>query len=251
MSDNLLIIQARMSSTRFPGKVLEDLHGQPMISYQIERLKKSSLIDQIVVATSMADSDNSLSEYLQSIDQAVIRGPLEDVLSRFLQVLDIYEPDYFIRITGDCPLVMPDLLDSMIREFEKSDLDYLSNVLEPSYPDGLDIEIIKTSAIRRLSNYDLSPTEREHVTLGIYSRASQYKLKNYNSNLAMQEERWTVDYPEDLEFIKRIVKFEQSQSDLLTMRQVLNFLEINPEQRNSLSGNLRNEALKDWEPQHE
>ena len=96
MSENLLIIQARMSSTRFPGKVLEDLHGQPMISYQIERLKKSSLIDQIVVATSIADSDNSLSEYLQSIDQAVVRGPLEDVLSRFLQVLDIYEPDYFI-----------------------------------------------------------------------------------------------------------------------------------------------------------
>ena len=146
---------------------------------------------------------------------------------------------------------MPDLLDSMIQEFEISDLDYLSNVLEPSYPDGLDIEIIKTSALRQLNNYVLTSTEREHVTLGIYSRPSQFKLKNFKSNFAMQEERWTVDYPEDLEFIRRIVRFESTQPELLTFSQVLNFLQDHPEQRNMLSGSLRNEALKDWEPQHE
>ncbi|CAN2169757.1 SpsF Spore coat polysaccharide biosynthesis protein F, CMP-KDO synthetase homolog [Candidatus Nanopelagicaceae bacterium] len=251
MSGNLLVVQARTSSTRFPGKVLEDLDGQPMIRYQIERLRKSTLVDKIVVATSTEASDNPLSEYLHSINQPVIRGPLEDVLARFFLVLDTYEPRYFVRITGDCPLVMPDLLDSMIQEFESSEIDYLSNVLEPSYPDGLDIEIINTSALRQLNSFDLTSTEREHVTLGIYSRPSQFKLKNFNSNFAMQEERWTVDYPEDLEFIRRIVRFESTQPELLTFSQVLNFLEDHPEQRNTLSGSLRNEALKDWEPQHE
>jgi len=251
MKHNLLVIQARMSSTRFPGKVLASLEGQPMIRYQLERLKKSKLVDQIVVATSIADSDNSLSEYLHSIGQPVVRGSLEDVLSRFLQVLDIYEPSYFIRITGDCPLVMPDLLDSMVEEFEKSDFDYLSNVLEPSYPDGLDIEIVRTSALRRLNQYELSSIEREHVTLGIYTRPSQFRLKNFDSNLAMQEERWTVDYPEDLDFIRRIVRFEKTQSELFTFSQVLNFLKDFPELGKSRSGHQRNEALKDWEPQHE
>lgn len=251
MNRNLLVVQARMSSTRFPGKVLEDLDGQPMIRYQIERLKKSTLVDKIVVATSMETSDNPLSEYLLSINQPVIRGPLEDVLARFLAVLDAFEPRYIIRITGDCPLVMPDLLDSMIQEFERSDIDYLSNVLEPSYPDGLDIEIINTSALRHLNDYDLTSTEREHVTLGIYSRPSHFKIKNFKSNVAMQEERWTVDYPEDLEFIRRIVRFESTQPELLTFSQVLNFLQDHPEQKNTLPGSLRNEALKDWEPQHE
>lgn len=251
MKRNLVIIQARMSSTRFPGKVLAELNGQPMIAYLIKRVMNSEYVDQIVVATSTDSSDDELSDYLQSIHQPVHRGPLEDVLTRFLAVLDVYNPHYFIRITGDCPLVMPELIDSMIQDFENSDSDYLSNVLEPSFPDGLDVEIISTSALRRLSSLKVSQIEREHVTLGMYSRPLLFSLKNFHSGFSLQDERWTVDYPEDLEFVRQIVSFEKTQKAILSFQEVLNYLNSHPEVRNMLTGELRNEALKDWEPRHE
>jgi spore coat polysaccharide biosynthesis protein SpsF (cytidylyltransferase family) len=240
-----------MTSTRLPGKVLKSIEESTLIDYQLQRISKCKLVQRIVVATSQEKSDNLLVDHLERKSHPFVRGSLNDVLARFIKVLDVYNPDYFIRITGDCPLIMPEILDSMIEVFEGTELDYLSNALEPSFPDGLDVEIVKSSTLRKLSTMALSLTEKEHVTLGIYSRPEMFSIQNYRNSIDLSAERWTVDYPEDLEFIRRIVKFEKTQSDLLTIRQVLNFLENNPEQRNSLSGNLRNEALNGWEPQHE
>jgi spore coat polysaccharide biosynthesis protein SpsF (cytidylyltransferase family) len=247
---NLLIVQARMNSTRLPGKVLELLEESPLIDYQLQRIGKSKLVQRVVVATSQEKSDDLLAEHLERNSHAFVRGSLNNVFDRFIDVLNIYEPDFFIRITGDCPLVMPEILDSMIEVFEKSDLDYLSNALEPSFPDGLDVEIVKTSALRNLSTMKLSATEKEHVTLGIYSRPNIFSIQNYSNETDLSKERWTVDYPQDLEFVRRIVQFEKKQFGFLTLSGVVNFLRSNPEQGNTLSGNLRNEALKDWEPQH-
>jgi spore coat polysaccharide biosynthesis protein SpsF len=240
-----------MSSTRLPGKVLRDLDGIPMIGYQLKRVLKSPLVNKVVVATSTDESDNPLVAYLDTISQEVVRGPLNDVLSRFLMVLDIYNPPYFVRITGDCPLVMPDLLDSMISKYESSSLDYLSNALDPSFPDGLDVEIVKTSALRRLNLMQLSEPEREHVTLGLYSRPTDFTLKNYNYPLDLSRERWTVDYPEDLEFIRRVVKHENALNQIMSLEDVLKFLRDFPELRNKVSSNLRNEAIKEWRTQIE
>ena len=240
-----------MSSTRLPGKVLRDLDGIPMIGYQLKRVLKSLLVNKVVVATSTDESDNPLVAYLDTISQEVVRGPLNDVLSRFLMVLDIYNPPYFVRITGDCPLVMPDLLDSMISKYESSSLDYLSNALNPSFPDGLDVEIVKTSALRRLNLMQLSEPEREHVTLGLYSRPTDFTLKNYNHPLDLSRERWTVDYPEDLEFIRRVVKHENALNQIMSLEDVLKFLRDFPELRNKVSSNLRNEAIKEWRTQIE
>lgn len=244
--NNLLIVQARMSSTRFPGKVLKNLGESSMIEYQLLRISKSKFVRKTVVATSEEMTDDILVEHLSRNAIEIVRGSLSDVLNRFIKVLDLYSPDYFIRITGDCPLVMPEIIDSMVDEFEKCSLDYLSNALEPSFPDGLDVEIIKTSALRRLNSMELSSTEREHVTLGIYSRPGIFNVRNFKNETDLSMERWTVDYPEDLEFIREIVQFESTQSELMTFPQVLNYLREHPETRNILSGNLRNEALKDW-----
>jgi spore coat polysaccharide biosynthesis protein SpsF len=246
LSNNLLIVQARMSSTRFPGKVLKNLEESLMIDYQLLRISKCKFVQKTVVATSEEITDDVLVEHLSHNAIDVVRGSLNDVLDRFIKVLDIYRPDYFIRITGDCPLVMPEIIDCMVDEFEKSSLDYLSNALEPSYPDGLDVEIIKTSALRKLNTMALSSTEREHVTLGIYSRPGIFNVRNLKNETDLSMERWTVDYPEDLEFIRKIVRFENTCSELLTFPQVLEYLREHPETHNKLSGSLRNEALKDW-----
>ena len=139
----------------------------------------------------------------------------------------------------------------MIEVFEKSVLDYLSNTLEPSFPDGLNIDKVKTSALRELNTIKLSTTEKEHVTLGIYSRPNLFSIQNYSNRTDLSEERWTVDYTQDLEFVRTIVRFEKKQFRFLTFSEVVNFLRNNPEPGNTLTGNLRNEALKDWKPQHE
>ena len=240
-----------MGSTRLPGKVMGDLDGIPMIGYQLKRLRKSALVSKVVVATTIDGSDNPLVAYLDTIAQEVVRGPINDVLMRFLMVLDVYNPPYFVRITGDCPLVMPDLIDSMISEFESASLDYLSNALNPSFPDGLDIEIVKTSALRRLDGMQLSEPEREHVTLGLYSRPTEFTLKNINCSLDLSEERWTVDYPEDLEFIRRVVKHENALNQIMSLEDVLKFLKDFPELRNKVSSDLRNEAIREWRTQFE
>ena len=240
-----------MGSTRLPGKVMRDLDGIPMIGYQLKRVRKSALVSKVVVATTTDESDNPLVAYLDTIAQEVVRGPLNDVLMRFLMVLDIYDPPYFVRITGDCPLVMPNLLDSMISEFESSSLDYLSNALNPSFPDGLDVEIVKTSALRRLNVMQLSEPEREHVTLGLYSSPRGFTLKNVNYSSDLSKERWTVDYPEDLEFIRRVVKHENALKHIMSLEDVLKFLRDFPELRNKVSSDLRNEAIREWRTQFE
>jgi len=235
-----------MSSTRLPGKVLELLGDIPLIEYQLQRIAKAKQVQKVVVATSDDKSDNPLVKHLKSISQPYVRGSLNDVLSRYVKVIDKYNPDYFIRITGDCPLVMPELLDSMILEFEKINVDYLSNVLEPTFPDGLDIEIVRTSALRELNTMGISSMEREHVTLGIYSRPEKFTLMNYRHLTDLSAERWTVDYPADLDFVRKIVAFENTQTGLLTITQVIRFLSEHPECRNASSGELRNEVLRNW-----
>ncbi len=240
---NVVILQARMSSRRFPGKVLEDLGGIPMLGYQLSRLRESKRINRIVVATSDEPSDDEIVDFLSSISQECIRGPLNDVFSRFMKVLELVNPEYFLRITGDCPLVMPDLIDQMIEVFESSQLDYLSNTLEPNFPDGLDIEIVRTVALRKLGTENLEATEREHVTMGIYKRSKEFKTQNFYGKIDFSGERWTVDYPEDLDFIRNIVQYEKSQGGFLNYEEVLHFLSMHPNIHNRMPNLIRNESL--------
>ena len=139
------ILQARMSSSRLPGKVMMPINGEPMIYRQIERIRQASTIDEVIVATSTDPSDDSLVEFLLDKGIEVFRGSLNDVLSRFSEIQKIIKSTAIIRFTGDCPLVMPELIDRMMAKFYETNVDYLSNTLEPTYPDGLDVEIIRPS----------------------------------------------------------------------------------------------------------
>jgi spore coat polysaccharide biosynthesis protein SpsF len=225
---NLVVLQARMSSTRLPGKVMSQINGHPMIYWEISRISKAKLVNKTVVAISDQSSDDILANYLESIHQEYIRGSLDNVLGRYVKAEENYHPSAIIRLTADCPLVMPELIDQFLEIFHKSDFDYLSNTLELSYPDGLDIEIIKPGIFKILLELNLSEEEKEHVTLGIYSRKDKFKTHNVSNKTNISDFRWTVDTSEDLAFVKSIYAHFESKEMNFTFEDVLKYVKGNP-----------------------
>jgi spore coat polysaccharide biosynthesis protein SpsF len=217
---NLVILQARMSSSRLPGKVLRAIKGKPMIEWQIRRIRQSSA-EQIILATSSEREDDPLCKVVGELEIDVFRGSLNDVHSRFESIIENSNPPYFIRLTGDCPLVMPELLDQMINHFESHNYDYLSNTQPPTYPDGLDIEIISSKAFLEYSKLELSAEDREHVTLGITKRPDLFNCSNYFSKKDLSSMRWTVDYEEDFNFVSDVYGFFQGQEMEFTIDDIL------------------------------
>jgi spore coat polysaccharide biosynthesis protein SpsF len=225
---NLVVLQARMSSTRLPGKVMSQINGHPMIYWEISRISKAKLVNKIVVAMSDQKSDDILADYLDSIHQDYIRGSLDNVLSRYIKAEENYNPSAIIRLTADCPLVMPELIDQYLEIFYKNDFEYLSNTLELSYPDGLDIEIIAPGIFKKLLKSSLSKEEQEHVTLGIYSRKDKFRTYNVSNNANISEFRWTVDTSDDLAFVKSVYAHFESKEIDFTFNDVLKFVKKNP-----------------------
>jgi spore coat polysaccharide biosynthesis protein SpsF len=246
LKKNLVILQARMSSSRLPGKVLATINGRPMIYWQIMRIKMARKVDQIVVATSTDQSDDALVDSLQKQGFLVERGSLDNVLGRYLQIIEKFgEFENILRLTGDCPLLMPEIVDEVISEFEKLNLDYLSNALEPTFPDGLDIEIMKRTALLKLASKPLSMIEKEHVTLGFRGKVQDFSIGNYSQVSDLSHLRWTVDYQKDLEFVRRIYDEFRGRELTFGYQDLLALLEAKPELTNEISGNLRNVALKE------
>ncbi len=210
----LAILQARMSSSRLPGKVMEIVNGEPIIHWQIKRILRSKKVEDLVVATSKDSSDDVLVAYLNQAGISVYRGSLNDVFSRFLEVIGMYQPYAIVRLTGDCPLLMPEIIDQVIEAGLNTNSDYLSNTIIPTFPDGLDVEFVLSNSIRKLGMYELSDYEKEHVTVGIYGRANIFKVTNFENSSDLSSLRWTLDTSEDLNLIKFIYsKFFGAETD--------------------------------------
>ncbi len=197
------IVQARMGSTRFPNKVMRPVCGTPMIGLLLERLSKARKIDQIVLATSVDPCNDPLASYVESIGYPVYRGSERDVLDRYYRAAKQHQADVVVRVTGDCPLVDPNVVDSVIGLFDESSVDYASNVAPPTYPDGLDVEVFTFSALDLAWNEARNPQHREHVTPFIREspRCTRINLGNSSDESA---QRWTVDEPEDLAVVERV-----------------------------------------------
>ena len=240
----IAIVQARMTSTRFPGKVLDDLSGQPMVIRQLERISRASKLDQIVLATSADPSDNQLAQIVADAGYRVFRGDLNDVLSRFIGVIDEYQPDVVVRLTADCPLTSPALIDQIISEFHNHDVDYASNTLTPTYPDGLDVEVVKATVLREVARSGTDPAEREHVTLGVYRHPEKYQLRNFQSPLNLGNYRWTVDTPEDMDFVRAIYAELFPTNESFDVEEILAYLERHPERIRTDQDAVRNAALQ-------
>jgi len=202
----LCIIQARMGATRLPGKVLLKVGGVPLLEYEIKRVKQAKKVDKIVVATTVNKQDDRIEKLSRKIGVACFRGDENDVLDRYYQcVLKYPQYDNIVRITGDCPLIDPEVIDNVISFFEENDFDYASNVQPPTFPDGMDIEIFKRSALDKAAKEANLMSEREHVTPYICEKKF-FKKGNLSADYDFSHFRLTVDNKEDFEVIKFLIE---------------------------------------------
>jgi spore coat polysaccharide biosynthesis protein SpsF len=195
-----------MSSTRLPGKVLAPVLGEPMIGRQIERLRRATRIDVLVVATSLDPSDDPLAAYCETLGVPVYRGSLHDVLDRFCGVLRTYpSTDALIRLTADCPLADWSVVDQVIERHIGEGADYTNNTMpERTFPQGLDVEAVRPGVLLEAGREAVDPYEREHVTPFIYRRPERYRLASLARSPSLGALRWTVDLPSDLAFVRHV-----------------------------------------------
>jgi spore coat polysaccharide biosynthesis protein SpsF len=200
------ILQARMSSTRLPGKVMAPVLGAPMIGRQVERLRRARRLDALVVATSDRVDDDPLAAYCESLGLPVYRGSLADVLDRYHQAARAFGPaDTVVRMTADCPLTDWTLVDRVIETQVAGGFDYTNNT-DPvrTFPHGLDVEAMRAEVLAQAWREAADPYEREHVTPFIYRRPESYRLGSVVSDDPAPQLRWTVDTPADLEFVRHV-----------------------------------------------
>lgn len=241
MKNNYLcIIQARIGSTRLPGKVLKKVNGVTLLEYEIKRVKKSKKINKIIIATSDKKADDKIEKLCEKINIDCFRGSENDVLDRYYKcALEHSQFKNIIRITGDCPLVDPKVIDKVLIFFEKGKYDYASNVLEETYPDGMDIEVFSKKALEDAAKNAKLLSEREHVTLYIRNN-KKFKKRNVESEKDYSNFRLTVDNKEDLEVIKFLIKNSKSNAGYLDY---VNLLLKNPKIMGKNTHLVRNEGL--------
>lgn len=238
----IAIVQARMGSTRFPKKVMQYISGIPMIEILLSRLSKSELIDQIILATSEDPRNLPLTRYVKKLGYSVYQGSEHNVLDRYYKAAELYHADIVVRITGDCPLIDPGVVDLVITAFMGGEVDYASNNCPPTYPDGLDTEVFNFSALQAAWKQASKPYEQEHVTP--YIRESGcFRVLNIANEKDLSSERWTLDEPEDLEVIKGIVEYFLPRTDFDWL-EIMKLRESHPELFLANRDIIRNEGLK-------
>ncbi len=200
------IIQARMTSTRLPGKVLLDLAGRPMLDRVATRVRRARLLTSVGVATSTDSTDDAIDDFCAAAKIPCVRGSLDDVLGRYYLAMSRWDADVVVRITADCPLVDPDMIDLAVESLG-SDIDYVSTELPlPTYPRGLDVEVIAAAALSRAWEADRDPVSREHVTPYLYRHPQLFRLRGIPNPVDYSHHRWTVDTAEDMELVQRIYR---------------------------------------------
>ncbi|WP_119305208.1 cytidylyltransferase domain-containing protein [Dongia deserti] len=240
----LAILQARMTSTRLPGKVMRPILNQPMLLRQIERIRRARTLSHLIVATSDTPMDDPLAEVCRNASIDVYRGSLDDVLRRYVEAATPFMPDHIVRLTGDCPLTDPAVIDRVVTTHLACEADYTCNVSPPTYPDGLDVEAVKAGALNTAHEEATNPAEREHVTLFVRRRPDRFNIKNVaNENGDVSHLRWTVDEPADFELIEAIYGALYPSNPAFTTADVISWLHENPAWRDHNLHHKRNEGL--------
>jgi spore coat polysaccharide biosynthesis protein SpsF (cytidylyltransferase family) len=233
-----------MTSSRLPGKVLKPILGRPMLELQIERIMRSKKAEKLVVATSIDDNDDGIETMCNKIGISCFRGSLENVLDRFYQAASLYNPSHLVRLTGDCPLTDPILIDELIDYYLSRRCDYASNCQEPSLPDGLDAEIFSYDALKQTWQEAELPSHIEHVTPFIRSHPERFKICSYKYHKNLSHLRWVVDEKEDLEFVRKVYEKLYPSNPEFRTEEIVALLEQEPELVKINLKFKRNEGLR-------
>lgn len=221
------IIQARMGSTRLPGKVLKDIEGHSMLWHVVSRVRQAETVDKVIVATTENLSDDPVAAFCDQAGILCFRGSEDDVLDRYYQAASWIGAQTVVRITADCPLIDPMVMDRVVRAYLGGEYDYVSNSIERTYPDGLDTEVFSFEALDRAWREAKLMSEREHVTPYIWKNEQLFRQHKVTQEKNLSALRWTVDEPEDLLFVRQIYKYQAGQ--IFLMEDVVKLLEEHPE----------------------
>jgi spore coat polysaccharide biosynthesis protein SpsF len=219
-----------MTSTRLPGKVLLPVLEKPMLEYMIERVLRAPEVDAVMVATTVNDADQPIVDLAQRLGVGCFRGSENDVLDRVLQAAISARADVIVELTGDCPLIDPTVISSVIRRFKQGGADYVSNVHSLTYPIGMDTQVFPVAVLAEVDTLTQDPADREHVSLHIYEHPERYRVVEMESELP---KRWhgirlTLDTPEDFRAIGRVLESLYPANPEFSLEDILNFLDGNP-----------------------
>lgn len=224
------IIQARCGSTRFPNKVFALIDGKPLLWHVVNRLKYATKIDDIIVATTVSEKDDKIEEWCKENNVHCFRGSEENVLNRYYSASEAFPSDYVLRITADDPFKEPKVIDAVITKLIEEGYDHVTNNLPPSFPEGLDCEAFKKSALDRSEKEAETAFEREHVTQYIYHHPEIFKIGNVSNPENISYLRWTVDKDVDFEMVKAVYAHRNpANKGILLMDEILEILKANPE----------------------
>lgn len=223
------IIQARTGSTRLPKKVLMDLAGKTVLEHVINRVTACRLVDSVLVATTVEAEDDDIVKLCKKNNTAFFRGSVEDVLDRFYQAGKISSAEHIIRITADCPMMDPDVINSVAELHLKEKSDYTTNTLKLTYPDGEDVEIFTFSTLEKTWKNASLKSEREHVTSYMRKNPAVFKLSNLENSENLSDKRWTLDEEKDYKFISAIYAGIYKKNSLFGMSEIITYLKSHPE----------------------
>lgn len=246
MSKVVAITQARVGSTRLPAKILKEINGKTLLQIHLERISKATLVNELRVATTDEEGSDKIVEIADRLGIKFFKGSVNNVLDRFYQTALIDKPDYIVRLTSDCPLIDPSTIDSIIHRIIGTDYDYVSNTMIPTFPDGIDVEVFRFSALFRAVNEATLKSDHEHVTPYIWRNStvkggSLFKSLNIYNDIDLSSERITVDTIEDLEVIKYLI---ENLGDNKSFIDYVNFLQMNPQIRQKNIFHKRNEGYE-------
>lgn len=241
--NTVAVVQARMGSTRLPGKVLKDLGGESVLARVVQRLRQSSLITEVVVATSDSAADIAVVREAERLNVRCFRGSESDVLDRFYQAAHAFHADVVVRITSDCPLIDAEVADKTIQAFMKELPDYASNALERTYPRGLDTEVVSADALAQAWRKAKQSYEREHVTPFFYEHPDLFRIVSVTNDVDCSSHRWTLDTAGDLELIRAVYDRFGNRGNF-SWRDVVQLLEREP-LLSELNANVQQKALRE------
>lgn len=221
------IIQARMGSTRLPGKVLKKVLGKTLLEYQIERVLRAHTIDEIIIATTTKKEDDQIVDLCKQLSINYYRGSEQDVLSRYYEAAKKFEVDIIVRLTSDCPLIDPIVIDEAVEVFLGGEYDYVSNCIERTYPRGMDTEVFSYEGLKEIEGLACIGYEREHVTPYFYQHPDLYRLKSIKYHIDLSHYRLTVDEWEDYELIKLIIQSLSRENNKFSLNKIINVLNAN------------------------